>query len=510
MNRPRFIAALALGVAAFGLTLAATESPGPGLDPDAVSYVLSATTLVHSGTLLAPTYDWDSEDETVPLAHFPPGFPVAIAAGHALGMTTVQSARMVVALSALLTVATIAWLVADAVGLIGGLLAGALVMITPALVDTHLAILSEPLFLACLALTVLAMTRDRDRPLIYGLFAAAACMVRYAGIAAPAAVVLWALVRAGTARERIRRVAFAGAPSAIVLALWVLRALTLERERIRQFGVYADLGATMAEGANTVSQWLAPVLAEGPLCSVVTVAMLLLIAALITVVLRSSRGIPARDVPRRVIAACGLMSGLYLIVLVVARVAADPGIPFDFRLLAPVLLMTTVVVSVVLALWWRERAWWQRAAAVAIIGAWSVGSAYIAMADARYALQVGVDFADEDWRGSHLIDWVRKNGGGYALFTNFPTALYFHADRLSFPMPGEASPAIARALTDTIARRGALIIAFNRPSDYSEPTQPLLRLLPAHKIASFPDGDVLALDDSVVARVGPRRPRRHE
>ncbi|MDQ6830176.1 MAG: glycosyltransferase family 39 protein, partial [Gemmatimonadota bacterium] len=187
MNRPRFIAALALGVVAFGLTLTASEPPGPGLDPDAVSYVLAATTLVRSGTLLAPTYDWDSEAETVPLAHFPPGFPVTIAVGHALGLPPVQSARIVVALSALVTIATVVWLVGDAVGLGAGLLAGVLLMVTPAMVDTHLAILSEPLFLACLALTVLAMTRERDRPLVYGVFAAAACMVRYAGVAAPAA-----------------------------------------------------------------------------------------------------------------------------------------------------------------------------------------------------------------------------------------------------------------------------------------------------------------------------------
>ncbi|HEX5972669.1 MAG TPA: hypothetical protein VFY85_12135, partial [Gemmatimonadaceae bacterium] len=70
----RLAPAVLLGVLAFALVLAVTDPPGPGLDPDALSYMGAAESLVARGTYRIPTAPWTSADSTSPLAHFPPGF----------------------------------------------------------------------------------------------------------------------------------------------------------------------------------------------------------------------------------------------------------------------------------------------------------------------------------------------------------------------------------------------------------------------------------------------------
>ena len=46
----RLLPAAILGIAAFALVLAITDPPGPGLDPDALSYMGAAESVVAQGT----------------------------------------------------------------------------------------------------------------------------------------------------------------------------------------------------------------------------------------------------------------------------------------------------------------------------------------------------------------------------------------------------------------------------------------------------------------------------
>ncbi|MEP6689623.1 MAG: hypothetical protein ABJD07_00625 [Gemmatimonadaceae bacterium] len=504
----RLALSTACGACAFGLALAITEPAGPGLDPDAVSYVMAASTLVHDHALRAPTFTWATPTPTVPLAHFPPGFSAVIAIPIALGMSPVQGARLGLAAGALVATAAAAWIVAGAVGLWWGALAALLLVITPALVESHLAVLSEPLFLAMLVLALGAMTRQRDRPIVYGCLAAAACMMRYAGVSATAAVVLWALWspgRGGSWRDALRRAVIAGAPSVIVLGAWVFRSAGLEQSEIRAFGVYPDLGETMRDGIATVAQWLAPAIALNALRTGVALIALLAVGALVVRVTRAlERDRTAVDASHvlasRVLAACGLLSATYALTLIAARLSADPNIPFDARLLSPIFVFATIAAAIALAVWWRGAPRWGRIVACAAIAAWAVGSLLTSRDDVRYALDVGVDFADGDWRGSRLVEWARHEGRGRALFSNFPTALYFHAAREAWPLPATVKPEEVRAFTDSLVSRNGLIVAFTRPSEYVPPPEPLLRVLPVHAIATFREGAIWALDDSVTRR----------
>src|SRR6185295_14719396 len=99
-----------------------------------------------------------------------------------LGVSEPTAARVVEATAALVTAATICLMVAGASGAASGALAVLIVFATPAIVGTHLSILSEPLFYALLALTLAAMVWRPDHPLLAGIVAAAGSLVRYAGL----------------------------------------------------------------------------------------------------------------------------------------------------------------------------------------------------------------------------------------------------------------------------------------------------------------------------------------
>ncbi|HEX6537297.1 MAG TPA: hypothetical protein VF041_22135 [Gemmatimonadaceae bacterium] len=488
--------AIAFGALACFLVLVATEPVGPGLDPDSVSYVSAARSLVHRGALEAPEDDWVEPDSTTVLAHFPPGFSAAIAVPLAFGMPPVQGARLVEALAALATMTIVVWLVSISAGLAAGAAAGAMLVCTPAIAMVHESVLSEPLFLALLAATLALMTRRADRPLLAGVGAALAALVRYAGISAIAAVGLWWLARGGgdgdgeraDLRERVRGAALAILPGAIAMGAWVLRTVleTHERSAIRQLSLYGELAPTFREGAATIAAWLAPGL-SGPwravAAGVVGVAM---VALVVSAARRARGGSPARTL----LAAAVVVGVCYAGVVLASRLLADPGIPLDERLLAPLVLLVEVAVAAALgAAWgaWRAPA---RAAAVALLVAWCAASAVVVVDDARYALETGDDYADVQWSGSRLIEWVRDHGRGRPLFTNYPTALYFHAGRLSRELPASPTPAEARAFADTVAARHGLIVAFERSSEFNALPDSLLSMIPAVAVARAPDGAI--------------------
>src|SRR5579859_3663636 len=144
---------LALAVVAFLGALWITAAPGPGLEPDSMSYVGAAQSLVQRGALRVPTAYWWEGDSTAALGSFPPGFSLAIAIPAALGLAPVPAARIVIAASAAVT----AWALAAAAfeaGALAACLAVVLGLLAPGVVGQHWIVLSEPLSYALLAIAL--------------------------------------------------------------------------------------------------------------------------------------------------------------------------------------------------------------------------------------------------------------------------------------------------------------------------------------------------------------------
>ena len=430
----RWLAPLLLGIVAFSLVLEITESPNPGIDPDALAYVGSAESFARHGEFRVPTAHWPSRDSTSALLHFPPGFSTAIALPVQLGMQPVQGARLVEASAAFVTVTTLVLLVADVTAPLAGILLGVALFAMSAMHEVHLSVLSEPIFLAFLALTLAAMVRSNERPWLAGLWASLAAMTRYAGLSAIGAVALWSVARRGTLAERVRRCAWALLPAAVLQGLWYVRTkLVAPAEPIRDLALYGNLGASIKQGAATLASWLVPD-ADGALDpadamphrgAIAAVAGALLVVIVVAGALRARRqqrddanvGNSSAGDALHLIAAAGLLLVCYVGLLVLSRLIADPGIPFDERILAPVIVLCTTIAATGLALWWRStRAELPKIAVCGALLAWWLGAASVTWIDASYVMAWGSDFAADQWHRSELLEWGRAHGGGHPLY----------------------------------------------------------------------------------------------
>jgi Dolichyl-phosphate-mannose-protein mannosyltransferase len=485
MRNSRLAASIVLGALAFVGALAVTSGAGPGLDPDSMSYMHAATTLAHGGALRDVQRDWASADSTMPLAHWPPGYSVVIAGVERLGFGARQGARTIDAVAAFVTIAVITWLVGDVAGVGAGLIAALLVMVTPAVVQVHESVLSEPLFIALVVLTLATMVRASARPLVSGTLAGIASIVRYAGISLVGGVVLWQLARAGTLRERIARAATAAVPAIVLQGVWVLRTVHhAGSSAIRQISLYGEIASTLREGWRTTSAWLVP--GVGEMWGIFVAAG---VAVLIVVAMWESR--PLRERQAAWMAAV-LLAACYLALVLASRLIADPGIPLDDRMMAPLMVLLEIAMVLIVAPAWRG---WPSPAKVLVavlVTIWWGAALRASIRSAEYAVQTGNDFAEDCWRDSPLVAWVRANGSGHALYTNVPEALYFHGGRLSHEFPDERDPKTTAAFADTIVRRNALVVEFDETCGVVNNADSLLARLPVREVVHVQTGRVLA------------------
>ncbi len=501
--------AVLLGAVACWFVFEWTQPAGPGLDPDAVQYVAAAKSLAAHGTLEVPDDSWDSPDSAEPLAHFPPGVSTVLAVPVALGADAVQAARVVNGVAALALIAIVFLVASWAEGRVTGTIAAIAVAVTPAVAYVYLDVLSEPLFFALMAVALACMIVRPRSPVAAGVAAASSALVRYAGVSVVAAVGVWGFALPGTLRERVRRAAAGVAPGAIALLAWMIRTRhETHGGGIREFSVYGQIAPTLHEGARTVVAWTAPLV--GGLWRVIPAV----IAAVAFVALGRDaarrwairervfgrRAAPATsetadDRTSRAVAAIGVMAVCYVAVVVSARMFADPAIPLDERLLSPLMLLVIMAVVIAVGNGWRV---WRRPARVAaaiLLVAWCGASAWATAQQGSYAVDTGNDYADENWVGSPLIAWVRDHAAGRPLYTNYTTALYFHANRWSRALPQAPTRDTAQAVAEVVAREHGLIVAFNRSSQFAATPTALLQLVPqrVHLLVRTHDGAVYEL-----------------
>ncbi|GAC1514727.1 MAG: hypothetical protein NVS1B4_03090 [Gemmatimonadaceae bacterium] len=463
---------------AFALCAAATDPPGPGIDPDALAYIGAAQSFAHGDGLRVPVANWTSADTTAPLAHFPPGQSFAVAIPIRFGMDPVQSARLIVAFSAAMSIAIVAALVASVVGMVPAVAVAVALVASPVTAGVHLSAMSEPLFLALLIATLAAMVRTPDRPLVYGVFAALALMVRYAGVSLCGAAGIWALTRSGPWSTRWRRASLAVAPGVLMQTAWVIRTTRVAGPAsIRRLSVYdAHLPAALHRGAETVAAWVVPWESAGVWHDRLAAGVVLVLVAVVAAGTRRAIAAVCGRSPTerlleedrtrgpRLLAATALCGACYIAALILSKVVADPNIPFDERILAPLLALVTIATITAATMWLRDASRVIRGLAVVAFGAWLVASAIVTRDAAAYGLDVGIDFASERWRKSDVLTWVRREGSAYSLFTNWPIAVYLYTGRVSRLLPAASDSAVARDFKQALIRRHGLLVVFDDPS----------------------------------------------
>lgn len=483
------------GALAATLLLVITQPPGPGLEPDSTSYVGAAESFAHGHGYRIPYTPWQSADTSAPLSHFPPAFPTALALPIVVGVAPLQSARIVNAAAALADVVLATLIVADAAGAAAAALTALAILVMRPFVLTHLSILSEPLFLAdlmaSLALMIAVATaaderQRRTRAVAAGALGALSALTRYAGVAVGGAIVLWMLLLPGRRTTRLTRAGAAFLPPLILVGAWIIHVrLTSGSHGIRTFGTYGDFGTTLRMGAATVVAWLVPLSADQSLPGRRWLALLLLAALAIVVVLGARRAAPRA---RATIAAAIVLAMCYALVIVLSRVFADPGIPFDERILMPLFLLATIVIAVSLHGWWTTVRLLPRALSAIVLLAWLAASASASYDEAAAALDTGVDFAQDEWKLSPLVAWARDSAAHRPIYTNWAPVAFFHLGRASRELPHANEPDLLRAFVDTLrVRHGVAIVFEQRDPDFIGPAD-LIGVPGLRRAAQFPDG----------------------
>jgi hypothetical protein len=421
--------------------------------------------------------------------------------------------------------------------------------------------------LVIIALGMVAMARQADAgkpraigwPLATGLAGAAAVMLRYAGLPLVAAAAWWAFASPVGPREtgdrvwpaRFRRAALVLAPTVCTLGPWFLRTEQLGGSHsVRTFGIYPGFGATASEGVHTIANWLAPIGSGTSHALLAALSAFMVVWVLVgawrrlrrveqrgvdaalpvedvdrdaigraardgstetSTLLHSppvgaTRAPPPPDAARRsrvVLQAAAYLGVAYLLFLAASRLFGDAYIPFDERLLAPVLLLAAVAVAVALPVWWRVQPRAARIAAALVLSAWVAASIFTSVQTMAVARDDGGDFAGIDWQDSPTIAWVRDSAGGLhrTLYTNWPPAVYFQAGRASHDLPAVLDPLTLRRFHDRLSRTRGVLVAFNTPSPDVAPPQALAQALGLREIARYADGTVWDLpEDSAAAR----------
>jgi len=499
---------LLCGIVAFALVLESTEPRGPGLEPDSMSYLAGAEFLVRGQGFASPAPRWWDPDTTAALTHFPPGYSVAIAIPTAAGMAPIQAGRLVNAAAAFVTFTVLVTLVVDATAPLFGAVFGAALMSVAAMHIAHVAVLSEPLYLALTALTLAAMVRERRRSPRTGVYAALAFMVRYVGVSLAAAAALWSVSRAGTLRARLRSMAASLAPTAVLGALWVLHAHDGNAEPIRRFALYGALKPTIVEGVKTVAAWLVPdpdrwghPLPHRTYVAALTGGGLLVVVVRGILALRRARAVDERSVTAlRLLAADAWIIASYLAVLGASRVFADPAIPFDERILSPFLMLATMFVFVAAYHEWTSsaRLAWRIALAGAGLAWWTAGS-LVTFDRARNVRRMGYGYTEDRWQRSAIIRWAAEHEQGRRLYTNRPVAPYLVLHRVAHDVPTREEEARLDDFADTVRAHRGTILMFRLRTRYMD-VDAIRRLGGLRPVLEHENGVVLVpADDPRVA-----------
>jgi hypothetical protein len=154
----------------------------------------------------------------------------------------------------------------------------------------------------------------------------------------------------------------------------------------------------------------------------------------------------------------------YLWVVIASRLGADPDIPFDWRILSPVMLTGELVAVVVIARLWPSCRPSLRLATLLGASVWMVASARASWTHVSNMRAVGACYDAPQWQQSQLARWLRGAGNHYELYSNKPAAIWNMSHRSSKLLPESDDPNTLRALSQRLHARPSAIIDF--PGDF--------------------------------------------
>jgi len=200
------------------------------------------------------------------------------------------------------------------------------------------------------------------------------------------------------------------------------------------------------------------------------------------------------------LAAVAMLAACYVAVLVASRLLADPRIPFDERILVPLLLLVVIGAAITLAAWWRAARPMARGIAALLLFAWLAASFRASEDDVEWVLENGSDFAQAQWTASPVLAWARANGPRRPLYSNWAPAIVFHLHRAAHEVPNDSTALLLRAFADTVRVRRGVVLGFDQPSPGQIGVSALGRVPGLRAVARLADGTIFIPEPPPPAR----------
>jgi hypothetical protein len=396
-----------LGAIACLLSIAATRS-SVGISPDSVEYL-------------------DMAARRASVSRLPPGYPVLL---------RVASPRAVNAVAFGVTTAALA--------LIAGVPAAIFALTSTDLVVVHAMAWSEAAFIALMVAFLVSLSRARTTAA--GLLGATLPLVRLVGVAAIPAL----LITTWRSHGPRRALGITVAASVPVLAF-----ATATRGAARSLAWHPPDAVAWTSLAATVMGWFAPQSAP---------AAFYVIGPLIAtgVIILAWR---ARATWPPIVRIALVWCAAYVAVVGLARTFVDALVPFDARMLAP-LLVALVIAAGAATRHSRLDGATNSTIALAGIGVWVAVRGIDAAAIARRAGREGLGFASLGWTRSALASEIRRMPREAVIFSNAADGFAYATGRVVRFIPSVHDPLTRRPVSDSAAVAARFVAAVDRDHAY--------------------------------------------
>jgi hypothetical protein len=279
----------------------------------------------------------------VPVTHYPPGYPVALAAADMVVPGGLDAAARVVGALTIAALAFVAYALMRALGATPVLaaVASTVVALTPTVLHQAMWAMSDALAatLTLAALAVAARSRHRRTEWVAGALAAAAVLTRYGGFAAAAGAFALLYRPASPVRERLRTAARVIAPSVVAFVANLAVGAIRHGDGARPIAWHPPDSGDVHRLLDVLGLWSLGARHTPAL----RMAALALVIGLAVLARRTARA-PEPE-PRRVASALGVLVTTHIAVLAVTSALLDTEVTADRRLMLPAELAVAVFVA---------------------------------------------------------------------------------------------------------------------------------------------------------------------